>query len=185
VSERDNDYSGVADLPPLVAKAADLARSYKFKNSCAVPYGRLLRVLVGQCAVVGEMGAGCGVGTAWMLDGMRPDARIVTIERDAFQVSGVRSLFTDEPRVTVLHGDALEIAAHGPFDFVYADAPPGKHERQQEAVELLRPGGMILLDDLTPGETNGVRTWWMDSPDVHAIEITLTPELAAILAVRR
>jgi len=185
MSERDNDYSGATDLPPLVMKAAELARTLGFVNSCALPYGRLLRVLVGPCAVIGEMGSGCGAGTAWMLDGARSDARIVTIEQNAEQAAGVRELFADEPRVTVLHGDALEIASHGPFDLMFPDGGPVKRSKQHEAVDILRPGGMTFLDDLTPGQTNDVRPWWMNCPDVNAIEITLTAELAAILAVRR
>lgn len=187
MSERGNDYSDVADLPALVAKAAEAARNVQFKNSCAIVYGRLLQMLARHehDGYIGEIGTGCGVGTAWMLSGASSDTRIVTIEQDPIQVTGARTLFADHPNVTVLHGDGLELAAHGPFDLLYADALPGKHHSQEVAVSMVRPGGMIVVDDLTSGGTNGLRTWWLSSPLVTSIEIDLGDDFAAILAVRR
>jgi predicted O-methyltransferase YrrM len=37
-----------------------------------------------------------------------------------------------------------------PFDLVYADAWPGKFSHLNEALSLLRPGGMYVIDDLLP-----------------------------------
>jgi len=50
-------------------------------------------------------------------------------------------------------------------------------------VSMTRPGGVILLDDLTPTRTD--LDWWLHSPDVVAATIWVTPQLGAILAVRR
>jgi predicted O-methyltransferase YrrM len=187
MSERGNDYTNVDGLPPLVAQAAELARTMQFANSCAVPYGRLLEMLAAHehDGYIGEIGTGCGVGTAWMVSGANSETRIVTIEQDAAQVSAAQTLFADHANVTVLHGDGLELAAHGPFDLLYADAMPGKHHSQEVAVSMVRPGGMIVIDDLTVGETNGLRSWWLSSPLVASVEIALDDDFAAILAVRR
>jgi len=114
---------------------------------------------------------------------MAPDARIVTIERDRSRASAVRELFTEDRRVSALQGDALELAGHGPFDLVYCDAGPGKIDHQDVTVSMTRPGGVILLDDLTPTRTD--LDWWLHSPDVVAATIWVTPQLGAILAVRR
>jgi predicted O-methyltransferase YrrM len=187
MSERGNDYSAEPKLPPLVGRAAGIARDLGFVNSCAIPYGRLLQVLAANRAggLIGEMGTGCGVGTAWMATAISPDTQIITIEQNAHQVEAARELFSDHGNVTVLHGDALDLAAHGPFDLLYTDAGPGKRESQDVSVGMMRPGGMIVIDDLTPGEANGLRTWWMNCPDLVSIEITLTADFAAILSVRR
>jgi len=78
---------------------------------------------------------------------------------------------------------SLELAGHGPFDLVYCDAGPGKIDHQDVTVSMTRPGGVILLDDLTPTRTD--LDWWLHSPDVVAATIWVTPQLGAILAVRR
>lgn len=185
MSERDNDYEDKTTLPPLVARAALLAERFKFKNSCAIVYAGLLQLLAAQVrgGMIGEMGTGVGVGTAWMAQAMSKDSRIVTIEVDAQRASAVAELFADDGRVTVLHGDALELAAHGPFDLVYCDAGPGKIDHQDVTVSMTSPGGLILLDDLSPTRTD--LDWWLHTPEVAAATIWVTPELGAILAVRR
>jgi len=36
------------------------------------------------------------------------------------------------------------------FDLIYADAWPGKFSQLDEALSLLRPGGIYVIDDLLP-----------------------------------
>jgi predicted O-methyltransferase YrrM len=36
------------------------------------------------------------------------------------------------------------------FDLIYADAWPGKFSQLEEALSLLRPGGIYVIDDLLP-----------------------------------
>jgi predicted O-methyltransferase YrrM len=59
-------YAGIADLPPLVQAAVQLAESQGFDNSCDPAQGRLLSVLAGGSVGgrIGETGTGCGVGLA-------------------------------------------------------------------------------------------------------------------------
>jgi predicted O-methyltransferase YrrM len=185
MSERDNDYADKRTLPPLVARAVLLAERFAFRNSSARVYAPLLQMLAAQVrgGVIGEMGTGAGVGTAWMADAMGEGSRIVTIEADAARARAVADLFAADGRVTVLHGDALELAPHGPFDLLYCDAGPGKIDRQDVTIAMTRAGGLILLDDLTPTRTD--LDWWLGCPDVAAATIWITPELGAVLAVRR
>ena len=185
MSERDNDYADKSSLPPLVARAAELAERFDFKNSSALFYAPLLQVMAAQVrgGVIGEMGTGAGIGTAWMSLAAPADTRIVTIEKDEARAAAVADLFADDRRVTVLQGDALELADHGPFDFVYCDAGPGKVDNQHVTVEMTGPGGIILLDDLDPSRRN--LDWWLEAPDLITATIWVTPELGAILAVRR
>jgi predicted O-methyltransferase YrrM len=44
----------------------------------------------------------------------------------------------------------LEQAAPQQFDFIYADAWPGKFTRLDLALSLLRIGGIYFIDDLLP-----------------------------------
>ena len=60
-------------------------------------------------------------------------------------------------------------------------------------IAALQPGGMIVLDDLTPveawpeewrGTPDPVRDFWLHDPRLASLEIPLTPTLAVILAAR-
>jgi hypothetical protein len=55
------DCTSPCAMPPLVERAALLAEHFAFRNSCA----EMLAAHV-HGGVVGEMGAGAGVGTAWI-----------------------------------------------------------------------------------------------------------------------
>lgn len=56
-------------------------------------------------------------------------------------------MFADDPRVTVITGDSFPvISRHGPYDLLFSDggaSPAG-------LVDLLAPGGRVVMDDLTP-----------------------------------
>jgi hypothetical protein len=77
----------------------------------------------------------------------------------------------------------LDGGAHGKSDGVPADP---------EA--LLRPGGTLVIDDLTPaagwpprfdGKVDRDRMHWLTHPALAAAELTLAPDLAALVATRR
>jgi predicted O-methyltransferase YrrM len=75
-----------------------------------------------------------------------------TVDTDA-QVTAVaqRHLGSDR-RVTfhVMDGAEFLRQASSPFDLIYADAWPGKFSDLDDALALLRPGGMYVIDDLLP-----------------------------------
>src|SRR5689334_13585141 len=93
--------------------------------TCSLPgTGRLLATLAAACAGgrIGEIGAGTGVGAAWIASAMPDDATLVTVELDDERASAVTQLFADDPRVTVLCGDANElIPREAPFDLLFID----------------------------------------------------------------
>jgi len=63
----------------------------------------------------------------------------------------------------------LRAATPGQFDVIYADAWPGKFSHLDEALALLRLGGIYVIDDLLP-QAN-----W---PDGHAAKVpTLIQDL--------
>jgi predicted O-methyltransferase YrrM len=106
------------------------------------PGGRLL-----------EIGTGTGHGTAWLLSGMDTSARLETIDTDETLVSVARKHLGSDNRVTFHVGDAAEFIRAAPrmqFDLVYADAWPGKFTHLDEALALLKPGGIYVIDDLLP-----------------------------------
>jgi predicted O-methyltransferase YrrM len=182
-------------LPLLVQQAMESARNAAFTISCEPAVGRLLTVLVAHLphGRIGEAGAGYGAGTAWMADALAPTARLLTVELDATRARSVSSLVAGRSNVEVLEGDWTELERYGPFDLLFIDARPPKYDDADRAAMLLAPGGMAVLDDLTPialqphdwrEESDPVRTFWLHDIRLRAIEVQVTPIMSVILAVR-
>jgi predicted O-methyltransferase YrrM len=139
---------GMASEPKVGALLAVLAASK--------PGGRLL-----------ELGTGTGHGTAWLLSGMDGGAILDTVDNDARVVAVARRHLGADPRVRfhVEDGAAFLGRSHGGgFDLIYADAWPGKFSHLDEALGLLRAGGIYAIDDLLP-QSN-----W---PEGHAPKVPL------------
>lgn len=108
------------------------------------PDGRLL-----------ELGTGTGAGTAWLLAGMTRGALLDSVESDpAALVVAIRHLGTDL-RVRFHEQDAAEflvqaVAPGKKYDLIFADTWPGKFNHLEQALSLLAPGGIYLIDDLLP-----------------------------------
>ena len=189
-------YDSVADLPPLVERAVNLARQEDFANSCRPEHGRLLFALAAGAEVIGETGTGCGVGLAWLASGARPETRLVSVELDANRAARTAELFSGLPQVTIIAGDWREIYPQGPFDLLSLDGggqgkagggPADPHV-------LLRPGGTLVIDDLTPatawpprfeGHIDEPRMYWLSHAGLDATELRVAPDLAALVATRR
>src|SRR5262245_18450654 len=100
-----------------------------------------------------ELGTGTGHGTAWLLFGMGAKATLDTVDTDANVVAVARRHLDADYRVTFHIADGAEFVRQAPraeFDLIYADAWPGKFSHLDEALALLRPGGMYVIDDLLP-----------------------------------
>jgi predicted O-methyltransferase YrrM len=186
-------------LPPLVARAVELAEKCSFEFSCRPEQGRLLQLLArGRSGgVIGETGTGCGVGLAWMLSGAGPGTRLFSVERDRQRVQAVQDLFAPQAGVTVLNGDWTALAAHGPFDLLVLDGGGSGKAPGDTAVDpklALRPFGTLVIDDFTPltswppvhrGAVDLSRVRWLQHPDLLATEVVLCPEMSVIVGVRR
>ena len=106
------------------------------------PGGRLL-----------ELGTGTGHGTAWLLSGMDSKSSLDSVDTEANVVAVAQRHLGSDARVTFHIADGAEFlqrAPKGQFDLIYADAWPGKFTHLEEALALLRPGGIYLIDDLLP-----------------------------------
>lgn len=189
-------YALTSSIPPLVRRAMDLAHRLDFKQSSISEVGRLLQILAAQhrSGRIAEIGTGCGVGAAWIASGMAPTASLVTVEIDAGRAAAAQSLFEAYPNVKVIHGDWHDILAFAPFVMIFADGGKAKVDGVEILLNALIPGGLIVLDDLTPedqwppewlGKPDPVRTFWLNDPRLLATELLTTPSSAVIVAVRR
>ncbi len=100
-----------------------------------------------------ELGTGTGHGTAWLLSGMGPTSTLDSVDTDPAVVAVARRHLGSDSRVTFHVMDGADFIARAPrrqFDVIYADAWPGKFSHLDEALALLRLGGIYLIDDLLP-----------------------------------
>lgn len=178
--------SGGDEPPDLVRRAQRLADEAGFAHSCSDGTGRLLRVLARRCERAGEIGTGCGVGSAWIASGLAPGGSLATVERDDELVRRVRRLFADVPAVRVRAGDWRELLDEPPFDLLFADGGDAE-EHADEVLEAVAPGGLVVLDDLTPDRTaadDPLRARWLAHPGLAAAEVAVSAEEAVVVAAR-
>ena len=197
-SERAVTAAAVAAaLPPLVEQAKALADRTRFSHSCIDEVGRLLHVPASHAGpgTIGEIGTGCGVGTAWMASAFPFGASLKTVELDVERASAVRDLFRDLKEVEVIADDWHALEPHGPFDLLFADGGRAKEREPERVLEMLAPGGLLVLDDLWvegrwhPAESRGrqddpVRRFWLGDPRLAATELLVRHDHAVILASR-
>src|SRR5215471_13959573 len=87
-----------------------------------------------------ELGSGTGLATAWLLDGMDANSRLVTVDNDASLLAILRRNLGSDARLRVVCADADEFvrSLRGErFDFIFADTWAGKYRLLDEVLELL------------------------------------------------
>lgn len=120
--------------------------------------GALLRVLaaaMGARSVI-EIGTGAGTSGLWLLQGMPEDGVLTTIELEPEHSRQAKELFDEagvaHQRTRVITGRALEVLPRltdGAYDLVLIDADKAAYPAYVEhAVRLLRPGGVMALDNM-------------------------------------
>jgi predicted O-methyltransferase YrrM len=112
-----------------------------------------------------ELGSGTGLSTAWILDGMDTNSHLTTIDNESNLLEILNKHLGKDPRLTVVCGDGDEFlrSLNGQeFDFIFADTWSGKYQLLDEALALLKHGGIYAIDDML-SQPN-----W---PDGHAAKV--------------
>jgi len=113
---------------------------------------RFVAVAVRARAVV-EIGTGTGLSGMWLLRGMVPDGTLTSIDVEPEHQRIARAAFRaaghGPSRLRLINGMGLEVLPRltdGGYDLVFVDSSPADHPRYlDEAVRLLRPGGVVAL----------------------------------------
>lgn len=140
-----------AALPGIEARAAALG----FDMSSDPKVGALLATLAASKpgGRLLELGTGVGVGAAWLLHGMDDEASLLSIDTDEAVLGVAREHLESDGRVQLAIADAGAFLAQAPrdvFDLIFADAWAGKFTHLDEALAALKPGGVYIVDDLSP-----------------------------------
>ena len=115
---------------------------------------RFLAAAIDAKAVV-EVGTGAGTSGIWLLRGMRPDGVLTTVDiegehqrlaKQAYAAAGIPS--TRYRLINGQAGDVLPRLTDGAYDLVFVDADKtGYVDYLEQAVRLLRPGGVVAFDN--------------------------------------
>jgi predicted O-methyltransferase YrrM len=152
------------NVPAALAGIQRETEALGFSMASEPQTGSLLRTLAASKpgGALLELGTGTGMGTAWLLDGMDPEATLDSVDNDAAAAAIARRHLGGDPRLT-LHvqdgaGFILGLAGRE-FDFIFADTWAGKYHTLEVTLALLKPGGLYVVDDMLP------QPGW---PDGHA-----------------
>ena len=143
----------ILNQPPALAVILRETAELGFSMASEVQTGSLLRTLAASkpAGRFLELGTGPGVGTAWLLAGMDKASRLESVDSDPTVVAVARKYLESDRRVTFYLEDGatfIERQTPGSYDFVFADAWPGKFDRLEQALALVRVGGFYFIDDL-------------------------------------
>src|SRR5687767_12400240 len=132
-------------LPQILLESARL----NFTMSSDTLTGCLLRTLAATKPAGDflELGAGTGVATAWLLDGMDQRSRLVSVENDETVLAVAKKFLGHDRRADFFHADGgwwLDHAECFRFDMIFADSWPGKYTHLDEALRLLKRGGLYV-----------------------------------------
>jgi predicted O-methyltransferase YrrM len=143
--------------PAALKDIAEATQAINFTMGSDLLTGSLLRTLAATkpSGAILELATGTGLATAWLLDGMDADARLITVDQDEHVTAIAKRFLGSDPRVTFVTMDgATFIKAMQKegrtFDLIFADMPPGKFQLLDETLQLLRVGGIYVVDDLLP-----------------------------------
>ena len=187
--------SAPPELPDVVSRAFTVSRKRGYVSFCRTETGRLLAALAAsRQGTLAEFGTGCGVGTAWLRSGMREGARIVTAELDPKLAEAAADTFRGDDRVEVVAADWSTLRDKGPFSLLFLDAREPKDSGADAVIDLVEPGGIVVLDDFTPcsswppvyeGRVDVLREQWLTDERFTTVEVMVAPDTSVLVATKR
>jgi predicted O-methyltransferase YrrM len=120
-------------LPSHLSTIRDKTAELQFSMASEPLVGALLRTLAASkpSGRFLELGTGTGIATAWLLEGMDAKSTLTSVDNDGAVQQVARDSLGGDVRLTLVTSGGLEFLnnqASESFDFVFADAMPGKYE---------------------------------------------------------
>lgn len=142
------------NIPSQYDSILTATRKLSFDMASDLQTGALLSTLVASKpgAKILELGTGSGLSTSWILQGMDELAHLTTIDNNALLHEVAKQHLAD-PRINFVLTDGyqwLKEYEGEKFDFIFADAMPGKYDLFEEAFSLLKDRGIYFIDDMLP-----------------------------------
>lgn len=148
---------GNTEIPEIVQKILKETESISFQMVSEPLVGALLKTLAASKprGHFLEIGTGTGVSTAWILEGMDAQSVLVTVENDPDLIDIAKAHLGKDQRVTFHVTDGGSFMENlnpqeEQFDLIFADTWAGKYTHLLEALNVLKPGGLYVIDDMLP-----------------------------------
>lgn len=158
VSDQVNRYIGslIKARNNLLTEMEEFARTYDVPIMDIVSMEAMLQIVsLARSKKVLEIGTAIGYSAMRVAEKL-PDCTIVSIERDKDRYEKAKHFIARanlEDRVTLIYGDALEIAPElkkfGHFDCLFIDAAKGQYNRFFELYSpLVEKEGLVISDNI-------------------------------------
>jgi predicted O-methyltransferase YrrM len=125
---------------------------------------------------------------------MRDGARILTAELDNKLAVAAAEIFSDDDQVEVVAADWSTLRDRGPFSLLFLDAREPKDSGAGTVVDLIEPGGVVVLDDFTPceswppvygGRVDVLREQWLTDERFTTVEVMVAADTSVLIATKR
>jgi len=142
-----------AGLPLAYEDLLEKCKEIGFTMPSDLYIGSLLKTLICSKpkANILELGTGIGLTLSWMIDGMDLDSKIYSVDNDPQLIKIATDFFGEDKRVNLICEDGsawIKNYSGDLFDLIFADAWPGKYSDLDLTLELLKPGGFYIIDDM-------------------------------------
>ncbi|MBA4056573.1 MAG: SAM-dependent methyltransferase [Marivirga sp.] len=100
-----------------------------------------------------ELGTGTGLSTSWILDGMDGESTLISIDNDQSLLDIAERFLGKDTRLSLVNtdgGEWIDANRHLRFDYIFADTWHGKYLLLDEALTMLKKGGLYIIDDMIP-----------------------------------
>lgn len=162
-TERLNAYAESAIIEDEAMTAARMRGEELGARAVSPATGALLSLLArtGNAEHVVEIGTGVGVSSLWLLAGMPSTGVLTTIDPESEHHRAARETFADAGiapgRTRLINGaptDVLTRLADESYDLVFVDGLPLSYPAfVTEAVRILRPGGLLVVNNASADGT--------------------------------
>jgi predicted O-methyltransferase YrrM len=94
----------------------------------------------------------------------------------------------------VVAADWSTLRDRGPFSLLFLDARGPKNSGADTVVDLIEPGGVVVLDDFTPcaswppvfeGRVDVLREQWLTDERFTTVEVMVASDAAVLIAAKR
>ncbi|GAA3512045.1 hypothetical protein GCM10022393_27220 [Aquimarina addita] len=145
--------TNIKDIPEMYPAIIAKSKEIGFTMPSDLLVGSLLRTLVSSKprANILELGTGIGLSLSWMIDGMDSFSKLITVDSDPELIKIAHSFFGEDSRVDIICKDGttwIHEYQGVMFDFIFADAWPGKYSEIEEILNLVKTGGFYVIDDM-------------------------------------
>ena len=142
------------NFPVQFAAINEATRDAGFTMPSEPKTGALLSMLAGTkpSGAMLELGTGTGLSAAWILEGMDDESTLISVDNDPTFLNIAKQYLVDS-RLSLIQQDAAEWIQENrqlKVDFIFADTWHGKYLMLADVLDMLKPGGIYIIDDMLP-----------------------------------